>query len=95
MLDLHTNEHGYQEISVPYIVNADSLFGTGQLPKLKEDLFAITGEQGFYLIPTSEVPVTNTVRDEILEAEQLPLKYTCYRLVFAVKQVRMAKIRAA
>lgn len=82
MLDLHTIEHGYQEIYVPYLANADSLFGTGQLPNLKEDLFAITGEQGFYLIPTSEVSVTNTVRDEILESEQLPLKYVCHSPCF-------------
>ncbi len=82
MLDLHIKQHGYQEIAVPYIVHAEALFGTGQLPKMKEDLFAITGEHGFYLIPTSEVPVTNTVRDEILEAEQLPLKFTCYSPCF-------------
>lgn len=82
MLDLHTTEHGYQEIYVPYLANTDSLFGTGQLPNLKEDLFAIAGEQGFYLIPTSEVSVTNTVRDEILEAEQLPLKYVCHSPCF-------------
>jgi len=82
MLDLHTTEHGYQEIYVPYLANSDSLFGTGQLPNLKEDLFAITGEQGFYLIPTSEVSVTNTVRDEILESEQLPLKYVCHSPCF-------------
>lgn len=82
MLDLHTQEHGYEEINVPYIVNADSLFGTGQLPNLKEDLFAIAGEEELYLIPTSEVPITNTVRDEIIEAEQLPLKYVCYSACF-------------
>lgn len=78
MLDTHTQEHGYQEIYVPNLVNSESLFGTGQLPKMKEDLFAISGENDFYLIPTSEVSVTNTVRDEILEMDQLPLKYTCY-----------------
>lgn len=82
MLDLHTQEHGYAEIAVPYIVNADSLFGTGQLPKLKEDLFALIGENEFYLIPTAEVPVTNTVRDEIIEADQLPLKYTAHSACF-------------
>lgn len=82
MLDVHTNEHGYQEISVPYLVNANSLFGTGQLPNLKEDLFSVNGEQEFYLIPTSEVPVTNTVRDQILNANQLPLKYVCYSSCF-------------
>lgn len=82
MLDIHTREHGYQEISVPYMVNADSLYGTGQLPKMKEDVFAINGENQFYLIPTSEVPVTNTVRDEILTEDQLPIKYVCYSSCF-------------
>ncbi len=82
MLDLHTSQHGYQEISVPAMVNADSLFGTGQLPNLKEDLFLLDGEREYYLIPTSEVPVTNTVRDEIIEAAQLPIKYTCYSPCF-------------
>lgn len=77
MLDLHTQEHGYKEIYVPFMVNSETLFGTGQLPKLKDDLFAVSGEQGFYLIPTSESPVTNTVRDEIIDADQLPIKYTC------------------
>src|SRR3990167_5083927 len=80
MLDVHTTENGYTEISVPLLVNSDSLFGTGQLPKLKDDLFAINSEQGFYLIPTSEVSVTNTVRDEIVE--KLPLKYVCYSPCF-------------
>ncbi len=82
MLDLHTIEHGYQEIYVPYLANSEALFGTGQLPNLKEDLFAITGDQGFYLIPTSEVSVTNTIRDAILEPEQLPLKYVCHSPCF-------------
>lgn len=82
MLDLHIQEHGYQEISVPYLVNANSLFGTGQLPNLKEDVFSVTGESEFYLIPTSEVPVTNTVRDQILNANQLPIKYVCYSSCF-------------
>ncbi|MCD6038855.1 MAG: serine--tRNA ligase [Gammaproteobacteria bacterium] len=82
MLDLHVTEHGYQEIYVPYLANSDSLFGTGQLPNLKEDLFAVDGEQGFYLIPTSEVSVINTIRDEILESEQLPLKYVCHSPCF-------------
>lgn len=82
MLDIHIKEHDYQEINVPSLVNEDSLFGTGQLPKMKDDLFAIAGESGLYLIPTSEVPVTNTVRDEILEEEQLPLKYVCYSPCF-------------
>ncbi|HLB57605.1 MAG TPA: serine--tRNA ligase [Gammaproteobacteria bacterium] len=80
MLDVHTTENGYTEISVPLLVNSDSLFGTGQLPNLKEDLFSINSEQGFYLIPTSEVSVANTVRDEIVE--NLPLKYVCYSPCF-------------
>ncbi len=83
MLDLHTREHGYTEIYAPYIVNGQSLVGTGQLPKFRADLFALEGEQDFYLIPTAEVPVTNLVRDEILPAEQLPLRLTghtpCFR----------------
>jgi seryl-tRNA synthetase len=82
MLDLHTKEHGYQEVSVPYLVNSDTLFGTGQLPKMKEDLFATTSEHGLYLIPTSESPVTNLVRDEIVEWDKLPIKYTCYSPCF-------------
>lgn len=83
MLDLHTKEHGYLEISVPFIVNADSMYGTGQLPKMKEDAFVVKRDgEDYYLIPTAEVPVTNTVRDEILDATQLPLKYTCYSPCF-------------
>ncbi len=84
MLDLHVTQHGYQEIAVPYLVNADSLFGTGQFPKLKEDVFAVSGvgEHAYYLIPTSEVPVTNTIRDEIIPIEALPLKYVCYSACF-------------
>jgi len=83
MLDLHTREHGYTEIYAPYIVNGQSLVGTGQLPKFRSDLFALEGEQDFYLIPTAEVPVTNLVRGEILPAEDLPLRLTghtpCFR----------------
>lgn len=82
MLDLHAGQHGYQEISVPLIVNADSMFGTGQFPKLKEDVFAVAGESEYYLIPTSEVSVTNTLRDTIVEADQLPLKYVCHSSCF-------------
>lgn len=83
MLDTHINEHGYEEVNVPFIVNADSLFGTGQLPKFEEDLFKLTDERGFYLIPTAEVPVTNILRDELLEsASQLPLKFVCYSPCF-------------
>ncbi|MFU8896272.1 MAG: serine--tRNA ligase [Gammaproteobacteria bacterium] len=83
MLDLHTGEHGYTEIYGPYIVNRASLVGTGQLPKFGADLFALEGEQDFYLIPTAEVPVTNLVRDEIIPADDLPLRLTghtpCFR----------------
>ncbi|MEP6391027.1 MAG: serine--tRNA ligase [Halioglobus sp.] len=71
MLNLHTGEHGYQEIYVPYIVNRDSLRGTGQLPKFEEDLFKLEGDQGYYLIPTAEVPVTNVARDRIFDDEEL------------------------
>ena len=82
MLDLHTREHGYTETYVPYLVNADSLRGTGQLPKFEVDLFALRGEQAFYLIPTAEVPVTNLARDTILEAGQLPRKHVCHTPCF-------------
>lgn len=82
MLDTHTQEHGYQEIYVPYIVNADSLIGTGQLPKFEDDLFKLRGEQDYYLISTSEISVTNTVRDTILAAELLPLRYACHSPCF-------------
>ena len=82
MLDTHTADHGYQEVYVPYIVNADSLRGTGQLPKFSEDLFALNTEQQYYLIPTAEVPVTNLVRDEIIPAEHLPLKYVAHTPCF-------------
>ena len=83
MLDLHTNEHGYEETSVPVIVNADSMRGTGQLPKFEEDLFATQlGEHKRYLIPTSEVPLTNIVRDEILDDAHLPLRMTAHSMCF-------------
>jgi len=82
MLDTHSGEHGYQEIYVPYIVNEDSLYGTGQLPKFADDLFKLEGEQNFYLIPTAEVPVTNIVRDEIIDADQLPMKFTAHTPCF-------------
>jgi len=81
MLDTHTQEHGYTELNVPYLVNADSLLGTGQLPKFEEDLFHIE-EHGLYLIPTAEVPVTNLVRDQILSAESMPHKYVCHTPCF-------------
>src|SRR5260370_756940 len=82
MLDLHTREHGYQETLPPFIVNRDSLFGTGQLPKFEEDLFKLEDERGFYLIPTAEVPVTNYYREEILDASQLPMKWAAYTPCF-------------
>lgn len=82
MLDIQTTEHGYQEVYVPYMVNADSLRGTGQLPKFEEDLFKIPGENDFYLIPTAEVPVTNIVRNEIIDADRLPLKFTSHTPCF-------------
>ena len=87
MLDLHTGEHGYTEVYAPYLVQKQALVGTGQLPKFEQDLFAVRGEQpnmapAFYLIPTAEVPVTNLVRDQIVPAEQLPLKYVCHTPCF-------------
>jgi seryl-tRNA synthetase len=82
MLDLHTNEHGCQETLPPFIVNRDSLFGTGQLPKFAEDLFKLEDDRGFYLIPTAEVPVTNYYREEILDASQLPMKWAAYTPCF-------------
>ena len=83
MLDLHAGEHGYEETNVPVIVNADSMRGTGQLPKFEEDLFSTRlGEHTRYLIPTSEVPLTNIVRDEILDAERLPLRMTAHSMCF-------------
>jgi seryl-tRNA synthetase len=82
MLDLHTREHGYNEVYVPYLVQPQALYGTGQLPKFEQDLFAVRGEQKFYLIPTAEVPVTNLVREQILAAEELPLKFVCHTPCF-------------
>jgi seryl-tRNA synthetase len=82
MLDLHTTEHGYREMYVPYLVNADSLRGTGSLPKFEMDLFGLKGESGLYLIPTAEVPLTNLVRDVIVEAKDLPLKFSAHTPCF-------------
>jgi seryl-tRNA synthetase len=82
MLDLHTGEHGYTELYVPYLVSASALQGTGQLPKFEADLFRVEGEQGFYLIPTAEVPATNLVRDSIVEAKQLPMKLVAHTPCF-------------
>jgi len=82
MLNLHTEAHGYAEIYVPYIVNSESLRGTGQLPKFGDDLFALRGDHDYYLIPTAEVPVTNLVRDQIIDAERLPLKFAAHTPCF-------------
>jgi seryl-tRNA synthetase len=84
MLDVHTQEHGYTEVYAPYLVNARSMTGTGQLPKFEADLFAVPrgDEEKFYLIPTAEVPVTNIVRDEIVPLESLPLKFVCHSPCF-------------
>ena len=82
MIDVHTREHGYEEVYVPYIVNAASLRGTGQLPKFGEDLFALKGEQEWFLIPTAEVPVTNLLREEIIAAESLPRRWVAHTPCF-------------
>ena len=82
MLDLHTHEHGYTEVHVPYLVRPEALVGTGQLPKFEQDLFAVRGEQSFFLIPTAEVPVTNLVREQIVAAEALPLKFVAHTPCF-------------
>jgi len=82
MLDLHTGEHGYEEVYVPFLVNRDSLKGTGQLPKFEEDLFALKGESEYYLIPTAEVPITNISRGEIIDAKDMPVKYTAHTPCF-------------
>jgi len=82
MLDTHINEHGYTEAYVPYLVNADSLQGTGQLPKFEEDLFKMEGHSGYYLIPTAEVPITNIVRDVIVEDDYMPRKWVAHTPCF-------------
>jgi len=84
MLDVHTAEHGYTEVYVPYLVNSDSMYGTGQLPKFEEDLFQVVRSDGskLYLIPTAEVPVTNIVRGEIVDPAALPLKFVCHTPCF-------------
>ncbi|OUR66413.1 serine--tRNA ligase [Bermanella sp. 47_1433_sub80_T6] len=83
MLDTHTEEHGYTETYVPYMVNSESLKGTGQLPKFEEDLFKIPfNDTHYYLIPTAEVPVTNLLRNEIVDAKQLPIKFACHTPCF-------------
>ncbi|MBW3563413.1 MAG: serine--tRNA ligase [Acidobacteria bacterium] len=82
MLDLHSGEHGYVEVLPPFIVNAESMRGTGQLPKFEEDLFKLEGDRDFYLIPTAEVPITNIHRDEILDESELPIAYCAYTPCF-------------
>jgi seryl-tRNA synthetase len=82
MLDTHTTEHGYTETYVPFMVNSDSLRGTGQLPKFEEDLFKLCGESAYYLIPTAEVPVTNLLRDQIVEADYMPRKWVAHTPCF-------------
>ncbi len=82
MLDTHTSEHGYEETYVPYLVQAQALVGTGQLPKFEEDLFKTTSETPFYLIPTAEVPVTNLAREAIFDAQQLPIRYVAHTPCF-------------
>ena len=82
MVDLHVQRHGYQEVYVPYIVNASTLLGTGQLPKFEQDLFKLHGDNDFYLIPTAEVPVTNLYKETILDTEQLPMRFVCHTPCF-------------
>lgn len=82
MLETHIVEHGYLEANVPFMVNADSLFGTGTLPKFEEDLFKLRGEQEYYLIPTAEVPLSNLVRDKILSVDELPLQFVAHTPCF-------------
>ena len=82
MLELHTTQHGYREVEPPFLVNADSLRGTGNLPKFEQDLFKIAGDWNLYLIPTAEVPLTNLHRGEILDGRQLPIRYTAYTPCF-------------
>lgn len=82
MLDTHVNEHGYQEVYVPFLVNEDALKGTGQLPKFGDDLFRVDLERPLYLIPTAEVPVTNLYRDQILAMNDFPIKMVCHTPCF-------------
>jgi seryl-tRNA synthetase len=82
MLDMHTGEHGYQEMYVPYLVSAETLTGTGQLPKFADDLFALAGDSGYFLIPTAEVPLTNLARGDIIEADQLPRRLVAHTPCF-------------
>jgi seryl-tRNA synthetase len=101
MLDLHTREHGYTEVLPPYLVNSESMYGTGQLPKFAEDSFRVPhGEKDLWLIPTAEVPVTNLYRDEVLDAVRLPVSLTAYTPCFrseadAPRRDRLAETRPA
>ena len=81
-MDTHVNEHGYEEVYVPFIVNKDSLLGTGQLPKFEDDLFKLDNQNDFYLTSTAEVPVTNLFRDEVIDSQSLPIKYVCHTPCF-------------
>ena len=82
MLDLHVAEHGYQEVYVPYMVNADALTGTGQLPNFEQDLFRVQHDPSYYLIPTAEVPLTNLIRDRVIDASDLPLRFVAHTPCF-------------
>ncbi len=82
MLNTHIHEHGHEEVYVPYIVNKDSLYGTGQLPKFEDDLFKLTDDRELYLIPTAEVPVTNIYRNQIVDEKKLPIKFACHTPCF-------------
>ncbi len=82
MIDIHTKDHNYKEVYVPYVVNSESLYGTGQLPKFEEDLFKLEGKENFYLTSTAEVPVTNLFRDEIIDSKALPAKFVCHTPCF-------------
>ena len=82
MLDLHTQQHGYQEVYVPYLVRSEALYGTGQLPKFKEDVFEVEGDWNLHLIPTAEVPITNLARENVFDAKDLPLKWTAHTPCF-------------
>ena len=82
MVDLHAQRHDYREVYVPYIVNASTLLGTGQLPKFEQDLFKLHGDNDFYLIPTAEVPVTNLYKETILDIKQLPMRFVCHTPCF-------------
>ncbi len=82
MLDTHTEQHGYQEAYVPFMVNTESLYGTGQLPKFEDDLFHLEGDSDYYLIPTAEVPLTNLVRNEIIDADDMPLRWVAHTPCF-------------